>query len=416
MPKFYVPEFSYKDYLTYEIKKGDTTAVVAKNLGITVSDLRSYHNRYCPLEDLVHFDFPSHLKFLIIQPPKVELSDEQKEQQRKKVPFNDTPGKLTLNYSQGEKTYGVLYTIENGKKVHTIKQQIKISWAAENSGYHFYYITRDEVIYVNDTEVNTMAQEIAQKAAQALYPLLIVVDESGKWVYINNHDHIVERWGETKNQIRKYYKGEHVEKYFSIYDKNLADKDTLFLSMQKDWFLNALFNKIHVQYPPTKSIEKNIGFPYLAKTENIQYRVEQKIDDLLDVDNLIVIDINGKLDDSRTKTDFEKELNIPAKEYSEEKPTGNYRAKYYLNPNNYMPEAFIVTCDLALDIPQKYTISATHLHTAKELVIASRQPLFVGATTIKPKSGNSFWYWLIMILIFIAIMYGLSKLYIYKFK
>ncbi|KAF2079273.1 hypothetical protein [Flavobacterium sharifuzzamanii] len=408
----YIKPFSYDDFLTYKIQEDDTPESVAEKLDIDLYALRSYHNRYCEsVEDCIGPVFPRHLKFVIIKPPIVQLTDEEKEQQRNKVVFNDSPGKLSLNYSHGEKTYAVLCTIENGKDVHSIKQQIKISWQAENAGFHFYYVSRDEALYVNDTAVNTMAQEIAQKASQALYPLLIVVDENGKWVYVNNYDQIVERWNETKNQIRKYYKGDQTEKYFKIYDKNLADEDSLFLSIQKDWFLNALFNEIHVQYPQDLSLKKHTSFPHLPNTKSIQYFVNQKIDEHLDTNNLILIDIIGKLDDSRTKTDFQNELNHPVKEYSDEKAGGNYTAKYYLNPNSYMPEAFIVNADLELDIPQKYTVTATHLDTATELVIASRQPLFVSETTIKTKSGNSFWYLLFTILIFVALIYAISKLY-----
>ncbi|MDQ8011021.1 MAG: hypothetical protein REI96_01130 [Flavobacterium nitrogenifigens] len=397
MPNYYIPEFSYSNYTTYEIKERDTPENVAHNMGISVDQLRTYHNRFCPLEDLIGPSFPIHLKFVIIQPPTVNLTDEQKEQQRQKVVFNDAPGKLTLNHSHGENTYAVQYTIENGKEIYTIKQQIKISWRAKNEGYHFYYVSRYEDLYVNNIAANTMIEEIAQKASQALYPMLIVVDENGKWVYINNYDQIVERWNETKSKIRKYYKGDQTEKYFKIYDKNLEDEDSLFFSIQKDWFLNALFNEIHVQYPQDLSLKKHISFPHLAKTENIQYLVHQEIDDHLNIDNLIVIDINGKLDDSRTKTDFQNELKIPVKEYSEEKALGNYKAKYFLNPNTYMPEAFTVSCDLALDIPQKYTVTATNLHTAEKLVIASRELTFAGV--YKPEKRNYSLLYIILLFI-----------------
>ncbi len=50
-----------------------------------------------------------------------------------------------------------------------------------------------------------MAKEIAEKASSALYPLLVVVDEKGEWVYIYNFNQIEERWHEAKKQIRKHY-------------------------------------------------------------------------------------------------------------------------------------------------------------------------------------------------------------------
>lgn len=414
MIELYVPDFSYDNYLTYEIQEGDTPEIVAEKLGIDLYNLRSNHNMHCPLKDAVGPTFPRHLKRLIIKPPKVELTDEEKELQRKNVVFNDGFGKLSLNYSQGENTYGVVYTIENGTETCTLKHEIKVTWLAQNKGYQFYRINRDPNIYINDTIAHTMGEKIAQQAAQVLYPLTIVVNEEGNWVDIHNFKEIEERWRDAKDQIRKYNKGIFVEKYFFIHDKNLENSDTLYLNINKDWFLNALFNGIHVQYPANLIGSKKIEFPFIAKADPIQYQVEQKVDGFLDTDNLIVVDINGGLDDLRSKTDFENELKLPVKEYSEEKPTGNYRAKYFLNPNTYMPEAFMVNCDLALDKPQKYTITATNLHTAKELVIASRESTFVGVNKIKQSSGNSFWFWLIITLLFAGIIYFLIIVYTYK--
>jgi len=415
MHELYIPDFSYDNFLTRTIKKGDTPESVALELGIDPFALRNYHNRYAPLEDLIGPHFPYHLKLIIIKPEEVELTEEEKEQQRKNVVFNDAPGKLSLNYSQGEHTYGVLYTIENGEETNTVKHTIKVIWLAQNSGYHFYKVIRGQDIYINDTAANTMAEEIAHQAAQALYPLTIVVNENSEWIDIYNFEDIKERWNETKKQITKYYQGSFVEKYFSIQDKNLEDSQSLFLSLRKDWFLNSLFNGIQVQYPPAKSISRNILFPHLAKTDSLKYDIKQTIDERLDTDNLIVIDLHGKLNDTRTKTDFENELNIHVKEYSEEKPSGNYQAKYYLNPNNYMPEAFMVSCDVGLDNPQKYAVTATNLHTEKELVIASRQSTFVGVNKIAKKSDNSFWFWFFMILILAGTIYLFIKYLTYKF-
>ncbi len=291
-----------------------------------------------------------------------------------------------MDDAQINNSYGVVYTIESGKETHEIKQQINVRWKAKNeNGFYFFEVSRIGKVYINDTAASTMAEEIAEKASSALYPLLVVVDETGKWVYINNFNQIQERWYETKEQVLKYYKGEQVEKYLSIYDRNLEDSDTLYLSLSKDWFLNVFFNGIHFQYPSSLSIEKEIEFPFLAKNENLHYLVNQKLDDRLDVDNFLVIDINGKLNDGRTKTDFENELKQPVKEYSEQKAMGSYRAKYFLNPQNYVPESIFISCDLDLGIPQKYSVTISNLNDKEELSATPKQELFVGENKKKQK-------------------------------
>jgi len=383
----YLPEPSYEDYTTYKIKKGDTLLSVAQNLGIEPYLLRSYHNRFCPsIKDLIEADFPGHLEYVILASEKIELTDDEKEKGREKIHHGDGPFTLSLNNAQINNSYGVVYTIENGKQTNTVKQHINVKWRAKNeNGFSFFEVSRIGNIYINDTRANSMVEEIAEKASDALYPLLIVVDETGEWVYINNFSQIEERWQEAKNQIRKYYKGNDVEKYFSIYDRNLEDSDTLYLSLSKDWFLNAFFNEIHVQYPSSLSIQKDIDFPLMAKSDNLNFKVNQKLDDHYDVDNFLVIDINGKLYDDRNKTNFERELNLPVKEYSEEKTTGDYRAKYFLNPLSHIPEAIFISCSLELDIPQKYSVTISNLNDKKEMSTKPKPQLFIEETEPKKK-------------------------------
>lgn len=382
----YIPESSYEDYLTYKIKKGDSLLSVAQDLDIEPYLLRSYHNRFVPsTKDLIEADFPCHLEYIILEPQKAALTDKEKEQNRTKI---NTAGsfRLSLDNSNINNSYAVLYSIEKGQNVYHIQQEFSVKWRAKNEeGYSFFEVNRIGDLYINDTRTSTMADEIAEQASAALYPLLVVVDESGKWIYINNFNQIEERWIETKKQIRKYYKGEIVEKYFSIYDRNLEDSDTLYISLSKDWFLNAFFNEIHIEYPASLSIQKEQEFPFIAKSDNLNFKVEQKVDRYLDIDNFLVIDINGKLNDHRTKTDFEKELGLSVKEYSDEKAMGNYRAKYFLNPQNHMPEVVFISCDLALETPQKFSVTISNKEDQKEMNAKPKSQLFVEEAEPKKK-------------------------------
>ncbi|UPZ17817.1 peptidoglycan-binding protein LysM [Flavobacterium humidisoli] len=382
----YIPEPSYEDYLTYKIKKGDTLLSVAQDLGVEPYRLRSYHNQFVPsTKDLIEADFPPHLEYLILEPEKAALTDKEKEQNRTKI---NTKGsfKLSLDNSHINNSYAVLYSIEKGQNVYHIKQEFNVKWRAKNEdGYSFFEVNRIGDLYINDTRTSTMAHEIAEKASTALYPLLVVVDQTGKWVYINNFNRIEERWVETKKQIREYYKGEVVEKYISIYDRNLEDSDSLYISLSRDWFLNAFFNEIHIEYPTSLSIQKEQEFPFMAKSDNLNFKVEQKVDEYLDIDNFLVIDISGKLNDQRTKTDIEKELGLPVKEYSEEKVTGNYRAKYFLNPQNHIPEVVFISCDLALETPQKFSVTISNKDDQKEMSVKPKAQLFVEEIESKKK-------------------------------
>lgn len=375
----YVLEPSYGDYLTYKIKKGDTLLSVSQFLDVEPQILRSHHNRFCPTtKDLIEADFPYHLEYLILAPEKITLTDDEKENYRKKVAQNNGTITISLDNAKINNTYSVIYCIENGSETNTIKQQYNVSWKEKSeNNFYFFEVNRVGRTYINDTESSTMVEEIAEKASSVLYPLLVVVDETGRWVYINNFNQIKERWQESKEQIRQYYKGDQVEKYFSIYDRNLEDNDTLYLTLSKDWFLNTFFNGIHLQYPSSLSMRKEIEFSLMAKIDNLKFSVEQKIDDYLDVDNFLVIEINGKLNNERHKIDLERELGLNVKEYSDQKAAGNYRAKYFLNPLNQMPETIFISCNLELDSPQKYSVTISNLNDKKEIITKPKQELFV---------------------------------------
>lgn len=151
----YIPATSYNDYLTYRIKKGDTLLSVAQDLGIDPSVLRSYHNQFVPsTKDLIEADFPTHLEYVILEPKKVVLTDEEKEQNRIKI---NTSGsfKLSLDHSHINNSYAVLYAIENGQNVYHIKQEFNVRWRAKNEdGYSFFEVNRIGDLYINDTMEN----------------------------------------------------------------------------------------------------------------------------------------------------------------------------------------------------------------------------------------------------------------------
>lgn len=100
----YIPELSYKDYQTYTIKKGDTLLSVAYKLGIDTYTLRAYHNKFCPIQDLIEADFPSQLEYLILAPPEIKLSDDEREKHRKKVVYQEASFKMSLNNAKSQFT------------------------------------------------------------------------------------------------------------------------------------------------------------------------------------------------------------------------------------------------------------------------------------------------------------------------
>jgi hypothetical protein len=375
---FLLPDRNADDHDRYYLKEDDTFESVAEELGIEWQILRAYHNTHCiDDEDVINADFPSHLEFLLLKPIKLRANGEPEAVPLKKAIFARGFSVPFQRLSE-KRNYGIICTIENGTEVHTLKYEASVKWLdTDLNGYSFFEIDRQSKIYINDIEADTIANELAEKVSSVLYPLQVVVDQEGEWVAIHNFEEVKERWEAKEAEILEAYPGEETEKYLALYAKNLTSKQTLSFALSKDWFLRAYFNGVHTAYTSKLSFEGYAYFPFIAKSDDLVFDIEQKVGEYLDEDHLINIDIKGILKDDRTKADFEYDLDLANNPSTDQNVEGRYRAKYFLNPNNYSIETLFVECIIALDVPQKFTVMATNLNAKANLTLGSRDSLFM---------------------------------------
>jgi hypothetical protein len=325
---------------TYAIQKGDTLQKVAQELGIAPQELRRHHNIYCVIPDLIEADFPSHLKVLLLPPTKDEVTANSS--------INIKPRKVsfinghTLPFlpAGSKRKYDVHYVLENGEEKDTINFEATVKWiAVDPKGFHFFEIDRLTKTYINNSEPDTMLEELAAKTAEILYPLQIIVDHTGKWIDIHNYKQILERWKNKKRQIVDYYEGEVTQIHLEHTEQSLTSKAALNESLRSDLFLRALFNGINVDYSAEHTFENNITFP-LVKEEEASFLVEQKVAPILEDDEWIKIEQKGDYID----TDFDIDFEFDPWE-------GNYNATYFLNPNSYCVEKMELECVIYYDSP-----------------------------------------------------------------
>ncbi|MFG4000854.1 hypothetical protein [Flavobacterium aquidurense] len=398
----YIPPFSYNNYLTYKIKKDDTPESVAQELGMTLYELRSYHNRYCPLKDCIGPVFPGHLKFLILQ------SQEEKqeiEKHREPIHFSTKEFKLPFLPSRLNKKYLAMYTIENGSEKTTIKEEITVKWLTTDlNGYSLIEINRT-ALYVNDDESKSISDELAEKTAKIFYPLKVVVNSNGKCVDIYNCNEIRERWDRVKKEVLKEFQGEAVEERLKAYEFKLRDNDIISESFMKDWFLRAFFNGLNIEYLETLTIEKIVEFPISQKIGELQFRVQQTIFPTVDQYNLVNITQKGFLTDNRSKDDFENNLLFPYDSLNEkqcEKVEGTYEAYYFLDPNKNTIDSLFLQCEIKLDIPQKITITISDLEDTGKLILDGKINLYVPAQKKEPSLLREFFWAIVVIIVLLA--------------
>lgn len=343
-------ESAYDKFRTYKIKKGDTLESVARDLGMDAQELRRYHNMYCEIPDLIEADFKSYSKFLILAPEK--YIEERKEETEKKTQKVSLASNYILPFvaDRISKEYQVNYTTVFGDEVDTIEMKVSVKWlATDKNNFHLFEINRGS-IYVNNVIPDTIMDELAAKTAAVIYPLKIVVDESGKWIDLYNYDEIEERWKDTKENVLDYFEGEVAENYIEQTEYALESSETLLKSLASDYFLRVFFNGIYVSYTSNYSFQNEVFFP-LEKDEESKFKVEQKINSVIDESNFVKVEQKGDYIDSGGEASFGFD---PWK--------GKYNASYFLDEHSYCIEKVNLECDIEYDEAIKVIIQIESLN------------------------------------------------------
>ena len=346
-------------YKTYPIQTGDTLLKVSERLGVDPIDIRRFHNIYCDIPDLIEQDFPPGLKEFIISYDMDEAIHAPGETPRPKEVVFGLGKKLVLTPVAQQIYYGVMFTITTGEETNTMTYKVSVRCIdQEPKEYHLFEINKLTPTFINDEEPNTIADELAEKVASVLYPLVVVTHKNGKWADIYNIDDIQQRWAVKKQELLEEYEGPWAEEYLSLVGQSLENRQRLNQSFEDNWFLNAFFSGIYVAYTEALAFERTVAFPLLTGTAAVEYTVKQKIEKHLDEGGFINMAQDGELSDPRAKADFENESRLPfyGLDNTVPKATGSYRSKYLLNPKNNTIDTLFLECDIALDIPKKVTI------------------------------------------------------------
>ena len=347
----------------YKIQKGDTLSSVAKKFNCKEYDLKSHHNVYCEIKDLIGLDFPAHLTELIL--PSFEFNQKEDTIALRKFVRLGSKSKLELYPSTLNRNYGVFIVLEKGDDSQTIKYEINLRYIRQQEEEKVFELNRISKIYINDEEADAIADVLAVKVAQVLYPLQILIDENGSFSGIANYEQIKQRWETIKENIYDEYEGEWVDKYIEINEEVLNEKESIELSLLSDYFIRAYFNGIYCEYPEKKSKNDEIKFPVLNDVSDINYIVKSEIEEYYDESNYIVLNQNGTINEDRSKEDLESKFNFPFYANPDSSYTiadGSYRGKYFLNASDRSIEAAYVEASVALNSPERIKVSIANLN------------------------------------------------------
>ncbi|KAF2081881.1 hypothetical protein [Flavobacterium sharifuzzamanii] len=284
--------------------------------------------------------------------------EDDKEKKKEPVLFVSQDNVLPFNPFELNRNFSVLYTIEKDGKKQTLEQNfslLRLKPDTQQNDYHFVEINKTSKLLIDGEPINTRAYSVAEKTAELLFPLRIVVNKYGKWIDLNSYDKLKERWEKQKDGIKELFDGKTFMQLAKNIESAIEDNSLLVKQISGNWFLRAYFNGIYRAYTQSFETERKLYFPVIAQTEDLEFLISEKVNPYLNDLNQIEITQSGKSENENVE------------EY--------YHAQYFLNPNNYLIEELHLECDL-IDMKRKITIEVKNLDESK-IIVDSKISLLV---------------------------------------
>ncbi|WP_435524741.1 hypothetical protein [Chryseobacterium indoltheticum] len=126
----------------------------------------------------------------------------------------------------------MMITIENDSSKNELKYDASVRWIKYENGFHFFEIDRISNLFLNEEEVNEIADLLAFKTSKVLFPMQISVNQQGKFNNVENADVFKERWNGIKDEVYKEFEGEIVDEYCRKIEEVLAEPNSLLFSLK----------------------------------------------------------------------------------------------------------------------------------------------------------------------------------------
>jgi len=223
---------------------------------------------------------------------------------------------LKLKSPHFSRSYGILisFSASNAEPVN-VKYEIKVTYVKTlvDEQLRIFKLERLSSVYINDTEPDTIADQLAYETGQVFYPLVIKVGLDGSFEGIYNHDEIKGRWPQIKNKVQEYFVGEECEKYLLHTEQMLQDAFTLDICFQNDWFIKTFFSSIYKSYGPDRKIKQSKNFSLVQDAVPHTFEVEETLEQYLNHYGAIEIHHNGDCEIiSKDKSSSEGDQYIPS--------------------------------------------------------------------------------------------------------
>ena len=209
----------------------------------------------------------------------------------KKVSF-DKDNRINFAAFTKTRTYGFeCETFENEVLKNRVHYEIEIRCIQNHVSNCVFEITRKQ-IYINNQAPDLMMEQIADKAAQTIFPIHLKLTESGEIDAIENMDAIKKRWIQKKEELNSYYEGIIIEDIINKTERILLNHNALKQSICDNWFFHLYFKPLYIDYTQ-KLQRKFIWESPVFGHQNLEYGAIHTIDENCSETNKIYINVKG---------------------------------------------------------------------------------------------------------------------------
>lgn len=344
--------FIMKKFNIHSVQKNENLKSIAALYGIEADALKLFHNNRCQVKDMILIDLTRQTELFI---PRTAVADKNK-----LVKFG-RGNRLVFQPENSFYKYGVVISFETGDHKNELKYETSVRWLKYENKLHFFEINRTSNLYLNQEEVNEIADTLAYKTSKVLYPLQVSVDEYGKFNEVENTESFKERWDSVKEEVYKEFEGEIVDEYCRKIEEIIYEEETINLYLRNDYFLRTIFLGIYQSFGETFQLEIEKSFPIINNPIEPKYKVHIETDPVKDEYDLINIVGEGKLNDERSVSDLIS--GYPFSMIIADDPVmneeGNFRIQYDLNGQTLLPESLYLECSMMLKEEKKISVVVT---------------------------------------------------------
>lgn len=339
-------------YNIHTVQKDETLKGIASLYGLDKDALKLFHNNHCAVKDMILINLNGQKELFI---PRIAVADKTL-----LVKFGKG-NSLILRPEASVRRYSVVITIEKGEDKSELKYETSVRWLKTEKGNHFFEIDRTSKLYLNEEEVNEIADLLAYRTSMVLYPLQISTDEHGKFEGVENAEVFLKRWPAVKEELYKEFEGETVDEYCGKIEKVISQPEAINLYLKNDYFIRTLFFGIYQSYGPEYRTEMLTTFPVVDNAIEPGYKITLETDPLKGETGLITVEGSGKLYEERNIDDFIRKS--PFSLIIEDEPVmneeGTFRLINYMKEEALLPKSLYLECSIMLQEEKKISVSVS---------------------------------------------------------